>query len=113
MVTGLWRLILRFRGNVFLGTSGIEHNAAKYQDPKGNDVQRSLRCKAMKKSTGSARGTAMKGQLALVKARALMEANLVGPFLIDNPNFLKTLGCTPETIATVKRCRHVRGRFLH
>lgn len=69
--------------------------------------------KAMKKSTISARGTAMKGQVALDKARALIEANLVGPFLIDNPNFLKTLGCTPETIAKVKRCCYVRGRFLH
>lgn len=55
----------------------------------------------------------MKGQVALVKARALMEANLVGPLLIDNPHFLKTLGCTPETIANMKRFRHVRGRFLH
>jgi len=67
----------------------------------------------MKKSTVSARGTAVKGQAALIKARALMEANLVGPFLIDNPDFLKTLGCTPETIANMKRCRYVRGRFLH
>jgi len=67
----------------------------------------------MKKSTIGARGTAMKGQVALVKARALMEANLVGPFLIDNPEFLKTLGCTPETIAKMQRSRQVRGRFLH
>jgi hypothetical protein len=67
----------------------------------------------MKKSTISARGTAMKGQVALVKVRALMDANLVGPLLIDNPHFLKTLGCTPETIANMKRFRHVRGRFLH
>ena len=67
----------------------------------------------MKKSTMSARGTAMKGRAALDKARALMEANLVGPLLIDNPEFLKTLGCTPETIANMKRCRQVRGRFLH
>jgi len=55
----------------------------------------------------------MKGQAALVKARALMEANLVGPILIEKPDFLRTLGCTPETIANMKRCRHVRGRFLH
>jgi len=55
----------------------------------------------------------MKGQLALVKVQALMQANLVGPLLIDNLDFLKTLGCTPETIANMKRCRHVRGRFLH
>jgi hypothetical protein len=67
----------------------------------------------MKKSTTSVRGTAMKGQVALVKARALMDDNLVGPFLIDNPDFLKTLGCTPETIAKLQRCRQVRGRFLH
>ena len=113
MATSLRRPILRFRGNVFLGASGIEHNAAKCQAPKGNDVQRSLRCLAMKKSTGSARGTTMKGQAALVKARALMEANLVGPILIEKPDFLRTLGCTPETIANMKRCRHVRGRFLH
>ncbi len=55
----------------------------------------------------------MKGQVALVKARALMDDNLVGPFLIDNPDFLKTLGCTPETIAKLQRCRQMRGRFLH
>jgi hypothetical protein len=55
----------------------------------------------------------MKGQVALVKARALMEANLVGPFLIDNPDFLRTLGCTPETIANMKCRRHARTRYLH
>jgi len=44
MATSLRRPILRFRGNVFLRASGIEHNAAKCQAPKGNDVQRSLRC---------------------------------------------------------------------
>ena len=71
------------------------------------------RYQAMKKSTVNARGPAMKGQLALVKVQALMQANLVGPLLIDNLDFLKTLGCTPETIANMKRCRHVRGRFLH
>lgn len=38
-----------------------------------------------------------------------MEANLVGPFLIGNPDFLKTLGRTPETIGNMKRCRHARG----
>ena len=55
----------------------------------------------------------MKGRAALDKARALMEANLVGPFLIDNLDFLKTLGCTPETIANMKCRRHVRSRYLH
>jgi hypothetical protein len=72
-----------------------------------------VRCNAMKKSTVSTCGGVLKGQVALVKARALMEANLVGPLLIDNPNFLKTLGCTPETIANMKVRRYVRGRFLH
>jgi hypothetical protein len=81
--------------------------------PPGARVLAKLRGEAMKKSTTSARGAGMKGQMALVKVRALMEANLVGPLLIDNPDFLRTLGCTPETIANMKCRRYVRGRFLH
>jgi hypothetical protein len=39
----------------------------------------------------------MKGQVALVRVRVLMEVDPVGPPLIDNPNFLKILGCTLGT----------------
>ena len=67
----------------------------------------------MKKSTVNARGPAMKGQLALIKVRALMEADLVGPLLIQNQHFLKTLGCTPETFALARFRRNLRSSALH
>jgi hypothetical protein len=67
----------------------------------------------MKKSIINARGPSLKGQVALVKVRALMEANLVGRQLIDNEHFLKTLGCTPEAFAIAKYRRNMRTRSLH
>jgi hypothetical protein len=67
----------------------------------------------MKKLNINAQGSTLKGQIALVKVRALMEANLVGPVLIDNQHFLKTLGCTLEGFASAKCRRNVRARALH
>lgn len=71
------------------------------------------RRRTMKNPIIVARGPSLKGQVALVKVRALMEANLVGRVLIDNRDFLKTLGCTPEAFSIAKYRRTPRVRAFH